>query len=222
MTSCAAGPFVLRQLAPADHAARAQGAFSRTPDAAPDPIKVLREAHHRAARLLAGGASDAYAAALLGWSPSRVRELRRSPAFIELIALYVERADEIVLDIGARMELVALDAMHELHSRLLDPAKAAEVGEGMLLEVARTFLDRTGYGAVSRSVSTHLVASGDADRLREIAGVAERVVVAEDVRAALSAPAIAVSEASSGIARPPSEASSCIAVVVPAVVVPDD
>ena len=195
--------FTLRHLTAADHAARARGAAVAQPQT-PDPIRTLRNAHHAAARLLAGGASDAHAAALLGWAPSRVRAMRNSPAFQELLSLYVERRDEIVTDLGARMELVAQDTLALLHDRLLDEKSAKEIADGTLLEIFRTIADRVGYGATARSVNTHLVVAADADRLREVAS-RERVVVTEDVRAALAAPAAPqVALATCASAEPPS------------------
>jgi hypothetical protein len=182
MQAALAPDLSLVPLTAADHAARARGDLrSAARPCASDPITRLREVHHRAARVLAGGASDAQAAALLGWGPDRVRGMRGSPAFQELLALYAEQRDQAVLDIQQRMELIALDTLGELHERLLQAPE--KLSEGTLLALFQTAADRAGHGVTSRSVQTHLVLGADADRLRAVAGAApERVVVADDVR----------------------------------------
>jgi hypothetical protein len=177
---------VMRRLSPADHAARASGVVTREPAQARDPITVLRNAHHAAARLLASGKSDSYAAAQLGWSPERVRAMRGSPAFQELLALYAEQRDIAVMDLSMQMELLARDTLAELHERLLDPEKAAAISEPALLEMFKTAADRAGYGPTAKTVNAHYVVPAEADRLRAVLeGSAERVVVTEDVRSAL-------------------------------------
>jgi hypothetical protein len=186
LRSALAPDLTLVPLTAADHAARARGDLSCAPRGpANDPIARLREVHHRAARVLAAGSSDAQAAALLGWGPDRVRAMRGSPAFQELLALYAEQRDTAVLDIQQRMELIALDTLGELHERLLtEPEK---LSEGILLALFQTAADRAGHGVTAKSVQTHLVVGADADRLR---AVAERVVVADDVRETLREPAV--------------------------------
>lgn len=54
----------------------------------PEPLKALRDSHHRLARCLASGMTPGQAAAQTGYSQSRVSILQADPAFADLIAVY--------------------------------------------------------------------------------------------------------------------------------------
>src|SRR4051812_16388685 len=93
-----------------DRATEASPAEShRTPG---DGIERLRALHHRIARVLAGFDGNAAAASsVLGIDPGRIRSLKGNPAFLELVAFYRDRGDEVILDLKARMELLAHDSL---------------------------------------------------------------------------------------------------------------
>lgn len=143
----------------------------------PSPIKRLSERHHGLARNLSIGMDHQQAAAIAGYSQSRISILLNDPAFIELMAFYREPKDEIVRETGAIMANLAKEAFLELTDRLEEDPEAFSAGQ--LMELGKLTADRTGYGPQTSStninVNVDLAARLQAARQR----VANRPVLIE-------------------------------------------
>jgi hypothetical protein len=117
-------------------------------------IQRLRDSHHALARCLATGAHPAEASLVTGYSLSRISILKADPSFQELLAFYREKTDEVFVDVNARMSALSLEAIAELQERLDDDPGAFSRVE--LLEIAKVFADRTGYGPSSKSLNVNM------------------------------------------------------------------
>jgi hypothetical protein len=114
-----------------------------------NPIKALRDHHHQLARLLASGVPNVEAAAITGYSQSRISILKGDPSFRELLAYYRELKKEIFVDAQQRLAHLGLSAAAELQERLEDAPKSFSHRE--LNEIMRDTLDRSGQVANPRS-----------------------------------------------------------------------
>ncbi len=148
--------FVARELTEADLASLQTERGTSAP-----VLKNLRAKHHRLARLLAEGVSESVAATACGYVASRVSILKNDPAFRELMAFYSEKVDTAYYDMHEAMSMVGKDAVEEIAERLEDDPSEFTVPQ--LLDIAKTFADRTGHGP---SQKTELdIRVGLADRL---------------------------------------------------------
>jgi len=111
---------------------------------APPSLKNIRYSHHALARILATGIKENQAALVTGYSVGRVRDLIKDPTFQKLIQDYQTDAKDILTDMTERMMNVSFDALEELHERLRDAPEDFTIPA--LLEVVKTFADRTGHG----------------------------------------------------------------------------
>lgn len=181
---------------------RADLAVLATPRPPTTPQK-LRDNHHRVARAIANGLSNALIAETCGLSVSRVNVLRAAPAVIELVAHYRAmltaewvRESDPVIDF---MRSNALKAQAMLSDKLDDAAEREEfLPTRDLLGIAELGLDRTGYGKLNKNVNINMdfAAHLEAARARSAGAPARRpaspnVIDALPVRQ--SAPAAAVS-----------------------------
>lgn len=112
--------------------------------ALPRSIQRLRSSHHALARCLASGMKAVQAAQVTGYTQNRISLLQADPAFQALLADYRQEAKDIFADLNERMNNLSLDAIEELHERLIDAPEAFSIG--MLLDVVKAFADRTGHG----------------------------------------------------------------------------
>jgi hypothetical protein len=110
----------------------------------PRQIQRIRSSHHSLARCLAAGMKATHAAQITGYTANRISILQDDPAFKALLEDYRAEAKEIFADLNERMNNVSLDAIEELHERLLDAPEAFSIA--MLLDVVKAFADRTGHG----------------------------------------------------------------------------
>lgn len=151
----------------------------------PRSIQALRDNHHRIARAIASGLSNADVAATCGISISRVTTFRADPTSAELIAHYrgiltAEWAQEDTVITLLRSNAAKAQAML---SDKLD--EAAEKGEYLptrdLLGIAELGLDRTGYGKVNKNVNVNVdfAARLEAARTRSDAARAAREIEGE-------------------------------------------
>ena len=114
---------------------------------APPVIQKLTARHHACARLLAAGKSAIAVAALSNYTPQRIRDLQKDPAFKELVATYqsqfseAEMGDEIRIREKARN--LAEMAIDEMTERLEDDDKRGRIPFVSLVQVAGDQLDRT-------------------------------------------------------------------------------
>lgn len=124
-------------------------------DSAKPPALVrLRDRHHSLARCLATGMTNADAAAVTGYDPSRISILRGDPAFRELIAHYASQEDALAAEYSERATTLALTAMNRLQEALED--EESPMSESMALEVAKFASDRTGNAPVTKSVNLNV------------------------------------------------------------------
>lgn len=130
----------------------------------PSAIKRLTDSHHALARVLAEGMKDAEAAAITGYTPSRISVLRDSPLFAELIEHYRSNKDAAFADLHERMATAGLVAVAELAERLNEEPE--KIGTSTLLEAIKTLADRTGHGPQTKSTNLNVNVSL-ADRVRE-------------------------------------------------------
>lgn len=105
------------------------------------PIRKMRDTHHALARLLAEGRKGVEAAGILGLSQSWVSILKNDPAFQELLSYYRSQKEAIYLDVHARMARLGLDAVSEIHERLLTDPENFELKE--LLAIVELTADRS-------------------------------------------------------------------------------
>lgn len=145
-------------------------------------IERLRALHHRIARTLAGFDGNVpAAAAVLGMDPARIRNLKGNPAFVELVAFYRDRGDEVILDLKARMELLAHDSLAELHERLIGEPETS-LTNSELKDLVESLLDRLGHAPVQKGVVANVNLSRE--EFSDLMHGAGRVKVLEDVREA--------------------------------------
>lgn len=127
----------------------------------PKTLATLRDNHHRIARAVAGGLSNADVATTCGVSITRVSTLRSDPSFIELVAHYraliteswVATADPVTEFMRAN----SLKAQAMISDKL---DEAAEKNEFLptrdLLGIAEFGADRTGYGKVNKNLNINV------------------------------------------------------------------
>jgi len=116
--------------------------------------RLLREQHHRLARLVASGLRSSEILRQTGYSTSRFSNLTRDPAFMELVARYKEKVDEAWLRgvdefyETSTSNMLRAERMIEEH---LDEAE--ETGEPIALKTLMGLTadraDRFGYGKKS-------------------------------------------------------------------------
>lgn len=110
----------------------------------PRSLVRIHASHHSLARCLATGMKPSQAALVTGYSPGRISSLLADPAFGALIADYQSEAKSIFADLAERMNDLSLDAIELLHERLHENPVGFTVP--VLLDIVRTFADRTGHG----------------------------------------------------------------------------
>lgn len=120
-------------------------------------INGLRERHHQLARCLGRGMSDYDAAAVTGYTVSRISILRRDPAFAELVAHYNGVKDFAFADFQERAAAVAIDGLNIIADRMEEDPDAISVS--MALEIVKQLADRTGHSAVAKSVNVNVNAN---------------------------------------------------------------
>lgn len=148
----------------------------------------LRQSHHAVARLLAQGADPVEVAAVSGYTPVRINQLKADPSFQELMAHYTsieqEEYERTRGDMHDRLAALGFDAMEVLHEKLLEDSDSFTKKE--LLAIVEASADRTGYGktqTLNANVS-HSLNSADLARLKE-ASSPPGPVLAETTREAL-------------------------------------
>lgn len=144
---------VVRELTASDLFTRqALGAASKSPN-----IKSLRATHHKLAQCLASNMSDSEAALITGYSNSRISILKGDPAFVELLAHYTSKRDEVFVNVTERMAGFATDALEVLQERLSD--KPDSFSNKELNELVKTTADRGGYSPVQKTENKNITLS---------------------------------------------------------------
>lgn len=132
------------------------------PRVAPAPLARLRARHHGLAKSLAEGMRPGVAAAIHGYSASRVSILQGDPAFKELIAHYQNERDSDFARVAERLTGLAVAAMDELAERLEESPEKIKNGE--LMKLTAIAADRIGHGPKAQTDVNVFVKFGD--RLR--------------------------------------------------------
>jgi hypothetical protein len=117
-------------------------------------IKSMRQSHHRAAQMIAAGASNGAVSRFTAYTPGHISDLRSDPAFQELVAYY--QTEGSVFEQASFEELTAdlsTDLMAELRQRLDEEPE--RIGTTTLLDAIKTVSDRAGRAPVSRSVNAN-------------------------------------------------------------------
>ena len=140
---------LVRELEPGDLAllASERGTVSR-------PIARLRDRLHSLARCLARGMSNAEAAIVTGYDPSRISVLKGDPSFQELLAYYRAEENEALADFTQRATDLTLTAMDSLQEALEDEENP--MSPAMVLEIAKFAADRTGHAPVTKSLNVNV------------------------------------------------------------------
>lgn len=111
----------------------------------------LRESHHQVARLVATGLRDRVISEQTGYTPTRIGQLRASPAFQQLVSTYKSMIDGEFVDEADAYFKTAFGNMITAERHIADHlADADEAGELIpiktALAISRDAADRFGYG----------------------------------------------------------------------------
>jgi hypothetical protein len=130
-------------------------------------IVQLRDSHHALARCLSSGMRPAEASLVTGYSLSRISILQGDASFKELLEFYRTQTVEVYADIQERMSMMSLEALAELQERFHEHPES--FSHGLLLEISKTYTDRTGHGPSTKSTSTvlHLNIADKLERARQ-------------------------------------------------------
>ena len=130
----------VRDLTAADHEALLINPSTRPATS----LARIHASHHALARCIASGMRVYQAALTTGYSEARISILQRDSTFMALVAEYREESKGLFADMAERMSNVSLDALEVLHERLQENPTGFSIP--VLLDIVRTFADRTGYG----------------------------------------------------------------------------
>lgn len=138
--------------------------FENAGTAKPPELVRIREVHHALARALAAGCSEAEAAAITGYSSSRISILKADPAFADLVELYRRDVNAVYLDMHAQLAGLSMDATLALRERINETPEEVETKD--LIKAAEMGADRTGFGPASKSTNLNVNITATADRLK--------------------------------------------------------
>lgn len=127
------------------------------------PLARLRSTHHLAARCLAEGRTVTQTAEISGYTPTRISQLQRDPAFSELVSEYKKEVQERWLGFQERLAALGMAITEEFQERLMDAPE--NISNEELRRWAETVLDRGGVGpsktanlnVKSQSATLHLI-----------------------------------------------------------------
>jgi len=139
-------------------------------------VAHLRQQHHAIARLLATGVGDSEVATICGVAPSTVSNLKRSPAFQNIVLGYQKMIDAEATDLGIDIRLAAARAVATVSDYVSQPL--ANIDPEVLKEMTFGLLDRAGHSPVAKSVvATAAMSRSDLDQLKSAAAVGKFEVV---------------------------------------------
>ena len=128
-----------RELTEADLALRGS-----LPAAGPSPLEKIRAKHHALAQALANGMTQRLAAAMYGYTESRISILASDPAFAELVAHYQGERNADISRLTEKMKMLSSEAADELLRRIEEAPD--DLTAGNLLKLLELTADRTGHG----------------------------------------------------------------------------
>lgn len=115
----------------------------------PQPIKVLRERHHVAARYVAEGWSNEQISSATGYSAARIASFKCDPSFKDLVAFYSGQKDEEHEEMMGILNGIGKDAALILWDRL--ETKTEDLSDEFVRRVYADTLDRIGFGAQTKN-----------------------------------------------------------------------
>jgi hypothetical protein len=121
----------------------------------------LRDSHHRVARLVAAGLRVRDIAEKTGYSLARLDQLRKTPAFQELVASYRNKVDEAYeQSMDDYYELIKTNAI-KAERQIADRLDQADEEEDILpvrelIAISRDSADRIGYGKKQMQVNVNV------------------------------------------------------------------
>lgn len=117
------------------------------PDNSPPTLKTISARHRRTAMMCARGLSNEQIADALGYTPTRVSQLRFDPAFKELVAYYEDQIHEESLDDEKRFQAKILVAGEQsvdlINNRLEGEVDDVKISTSELRQIATFAADRT-------------------------------------------------------------------------------
>lgn len=132
------------------------------------PLQRLRHSHHMLAQLMASGEKQEVCALATGYDPAYISNIKRDPAFKELLAHYASQVEATTLEVAARLRALGLDSIDELQARLAEDPDALTNRE--LMDLAELAFDRSGHGPsanVSVNARVALVSGVVISRIKE-------------------------------------------------------
>ena len=124
-------------------------------------LKSIRDSHHRVARMMASGATNAEIADSLGYSRVRVSQWRNDPAMQDLVAHYRDMITEVWKESQDVLAEMSLSAMSKAVRTINDHFDEADERDELIplnsaLKVASDLMDRFGYGKKSATLNVNL------------------------------------------------------------------
>lgn len=124
-------------------------------------VEVLRDRHHRIARLLATGIRPGRVAEMCGYTIGRISVLQADPAFQELLNLYRKNVQEHFKEAADPFIEVLISNKMKAEFLLADKLdEAIENNESLptrdLIAISRDAADRTGYGKKQTNVNVNV------------------------------------------------------------------
>lgn len=146
-------------------------------------VQRLKDSHHFLARLFAAGLNIPEVATRAGMTPERVRRLRKSPAFEQLVAEYRDIVNQTWAESVDDYQELLLGNMIRAELQLSDKLAEAEDGEREipireLQAISRDAADRMGYGKKSTNVNVNVDFASQLEKAIRRSATA-RVITAE-------------------------------------------
>ena len=111
------------------------------------PTQKLRSVHHRMAALLADGKTNKEVAAICSYTEARVVQLKKDPAFQELVGYYHDQIITAQLNDSIRIQAKLVDAaemaLDQIIQRLEDDEEIKKMPVGELRQITTMGTDRT-------------------------------------------------------------------------------
>lgn len=140
-------------------------------------IEQMRTRQHRMAQLLASGLKETTVARMVGFTVGYVSNLKRSPAFAELLAHYTAEVEDRFSGFVERAGELSEQLVDELADRLQENPKQFTVNQ--ILEAVKTLADRSGNAPVARTTNLNV----NVDLGSKLAAARARATAAELTRA---------------------------------------
>jgi hypothetical protein len=126
----------------------------------PSALKRLSERHRNLARVIATGVPVWEAAAITGYTATRISMLKDDPAFSNLVKFYQESKDQIFETMYEKLAGMSSEAADILRDRMEE--QPDQLTDNTLVDLVKVGADRSGYGPQSTNVNVNV---NIADRL---------------------------------------------------------